>query len=200
MYKRFLKRAFDVVASLMAIAVLSVPMLVIALAIRIGGGGPVLFKQMRVGKGQKQFSILKFRTMRTDAPADMPSGDPRDPERWVTRLGTFLRRTSIDELPQIFNILAGQMSFVGPRPVIPNEEELIAERDLYGANDVRPGLTGWAQINGRETLTDTEKATLDGEYVRMLGSGFFRGILIDARCIIGTVPTVIKSARKGRKN
>ena len=193
MYKSFLKRASDILMSLVAIALLLLPMAFIAIAIKIDSRGPVFFKQKRVGKDKKTFYILKFRTMRTDAPKDAPTHTLEDPKKWITKLGSFLRKTSLDELPQLFNILVGQMSVVGPRPALWNQDDLLAERDKYEANGIRPGLTGWAQINGRDELPIPVKAQLDGEYVEKLNSGFFGGILIDVRCIFGTVFSVLRS-------
>ena len=187
MYKHFLKRVFDFLISLIAIIVLAVPMLILAIAIKCDSKGPVFFKQKRIGKGKKIFTILKFRTMRTDTPPDAPTHELADPKKWITKVGGFLRKTSLDELPQIFNIFAGQMSVIGPRPALWNQDDLIAERDKYGANDVRPGLTGWAQINGRDELEIPVKAKLDGEYVERMGFFF------DCKCFFGTVFSVLKS-------
>ena len=193
MYKSFLKRVSDIFMSLVAIVVLSLPMAVIAIAIKIDSRGPVLFKQKRIGKDKKTFYILKFRTMRTDAPKDAPTHTLSDPGKWITKVGGFLRKTSLDELPQIFNIFVGHMSVIGPRPALWNQDDLIAERDKYGANGIRPGLTGWAQINGRDELPIVTKAKLDGEYVERLNSGFFKGIFMDVRCLFGTVFSVLRS-------
>jgi len=187
MYERIIKRAIDIFLSLMGIIVLAIPMLVIALAIKIDSKGPVFFSQKRVGIHKKYFSILKFRTMRTDTPHDAPTHELSDPKKWITKVGAFLRKTSLDELPQLFNIFVGQMSVIGPRPALWNQEDLIAERDKYGANDVRPGLTGWAQINGRDELEIPVKAKLDGEYVERLSFGF------DCKCFFGTITSVLKS-------
>ena len=187
MYERVIKRAIDIFLSLMGIIVLAIPMLVIALAIKIDSKGPVFFCQKRVGIHKKYFSILKFRTMRTDTPHDAPTHELSDPKKWITKVGAFLRKTSLDELPQLFNIFVGQMSVIGPRPALWNQEDLIAERDKYGANDVRPGLTGWAQINGRDELEIPVKAKLDGEYVERLSFGF------DCKCFFGTITSVLKS-------
>jgi O-antigen biosynthesis protein WbqP len=187
MYVRVIKRAIDIFLSLMGIIVLSIPMLVIALAIKIDSKGPVFFCQKRVGIHKKYFPILKFRTMRTDTPHDAPTHELSDPKKWITKVGAFLRKTSLDELPQLFNIFVGQMSVIGPRPALWNQEDLIAERDKYGANDVRPGLTGWAQINGRDELEIPVKAKLDGEYVERLSFGF------DCKCFFGTITSVLKS-------
>lgn len=187
MYKNFFKRLFDIILSGMGILVLALPMLIIAIAIKIDSKGPVLFKQKRVGKEKKHFMIFKFRTMRTDAPHDAPTHELSDPKKWITKVGGFLRKTSLDELPQIFNIFAGHMSVIGPRPALWNQFDLIEERDRYGANDIRPGLTGWAQINGRDELEIDVKARLDGEYIEKLSFGF------DIKCFFGTIKSVLKS-------
>lgn len=187
MYKHFLKRVLDFILSTLGIIVLSLPMLIIALAIKIDSRGPVLFKQKRVGRGKKHFNILKFRTMRIDTPHDAPTHELSDPKKWITRVGGFLRKTSLDELPQLFNIWVGQMSIIGPRPALWNQYDLVEERDKYGANDVRPGLTGWAQINGRDELEIPVKARLDGEYIEK------QGFLFDLRCFFGTIFSVLRS-------
>lgn len=166
MYKAFFKRLLDIVLSLCGIIVLSPVFLVIAAAIIIDDPGPVFFKQKRVGKNKKLFKILKFRSMKMSTPRDTPTHMLKNPEQYITRVGKILRKTSLDELPQIFNIFIGQMSIIGPRPALWNQDDLVAERDKYGANDVRPGLSGWAQINGRDELEIVDKARLDGEYTR----------------------------------
>lgn len=186
MYKRYLKRVIDFILSLIGILCLSWLLLILMAAVKLSSPGPVFFTQKRVGKGKTYFKILKFRTMRTDTPRDMPTHLLENPERYITGVGHFLRRTSLDELPQLFNILAGHMAVVGPRPALWNQEDLIAQRDLYGANDIRPGLTGWAQINGRDELEIPVKARLDGEYVRRMS------LLFDLKCILGTVTAVLK--------
>lgn len=186
MYKHFFKRVVDLTLSFFGIIMLALPMLIIALAIKCDSKGPVFFKQKRVGKNKKFFTILKFRTMRTDTPKDAPTHELSDPKHWITKVGGFLRRTSLDELPQIFNIFAGQMSIIGPRPALWNQDDLIAERDKYGANSVKPGLTGWAQINGRDELEIPVKAALDGEYLEKMGFGF------DCKCFFGTIKSVFK--------
>ena len=187
MYKHFFKRFIDIILSALAIVLLIVPMLLVAIAIKIDSKGPVLFKQKRVGKNKKHFNILKFRTMRIDTPHDAPTHELSDPKKWITKVGGFLRKTSLDELPQIFNIFVGQMSIIGPRPALWNQYDLIEERDKYGANDVRPGLTGWAQINGRDELEISVKAKLDGEYIEK--QSFF----FDIRCFFGTIFSVLRS-------
>lgn len=185
MYVHFFKRLIDIVLSLLGILALSPVLLIIALLIRLDSKGPILFRQKRVGRHKTYFNILKFRTMRVDAPHDMPTHLIVDPEAYLTRVGKVLRRTSLDELPQLFNILAGQMSIIGPRPALWNQDDLIAARDLYHANDVMPGLTGWAQINGRDELEIEEKARLDGEYAARISFAF------DCKCFFGTIHTVI---------
>ena len=187
MYNKFFKRFFDFILSGLGILVLGLPMLIIALVIKLDSKGPVLFKQKRVGKGKTHFMILKFRTMRTDTPHDAPTHELSDPDKWITGVGKFLRKTSLDEIPQLFNIFVGQMSIIGPRPALWNQFDLIEERDKYGANDVRPGLSGWAQINGRDELEIDVKARLDGEYVEKMG------LMFDIKCILGTVKSVLKS-------
>ena len=186
MYQKGIKRLLDVVLSACGLLVLSPLLLLLCLAIKLDSPGPVFFKQKRVGIHKSYFNILKFRTMRTDTPKDVPTHLLSDPTKWITKTGAFLRRTSLDELPQLFNILAGQMSVIGPRPALWNQADLIAERDKYGANDVKPGLTGWAQINGRDELPIPVKAKLDGEYVRRLSFGF------DCKCFFGTVKSVLR--------
>ena len=164
-----LKRTIDVVLSGGAIVVLSPVFGLLALAIKLDSKGPVLFKQKRVGKDKELFEIYKFRTMRTDTPSDMPTHMLKDPNQFITKTGKLLRKTSLDELPQIFNIFTGKMSIIGPRPALWNQDDLIAERDKYHANDVTPGLTGWAQINGRDELEIDVKAKFDGDYVNEMG-------------------------------
>ena len=186
MYKRYIKRLLAVVLSAAGILCLGWLLILLCLAIKIDSPGPVLFKQKRVGIHKTYFEILKFRTMRIDTPKDMPTHLLADPEQYITRVGKFLRKTSLDELPQLFNILAGDMAVIGPRPALWNQYDLIEERDKYGANDVRPGLTGWAQINGRDELEIDVKARLDGEYVEKLSFWF------DVKCFVGTVVSVLR--------
>lgn len=186
MYKHFLKRFLDIALSLCGLIVLALPMLFFAVLVKLDSPGPVLFWQKRVGIHKTTFMMPKFRTMRTDTPANMPTHLLADPEKWITRTGSWFRRLSIDELPQILCIFTGKMSIIGPRPALWNQEDLIAERDKYGANDVRPGLTGWAQINGRDELDIPVKARLDGEYVEQLS------FLFDCRCFFGTIFKVLK--------
>ena len=187
MYKCFGKRLIDIVLSVLGIIILSPVLLILAIAIKVDSPGPVLFKQKRVGIHKTHFNILKFRTMRIDTPKDIPTHLLEDPDQWITKLGAFLRKTSLDELPQLFNILVGHMSTIGPRPALWNQYDLLEERDKYGANDVMPGLTGWAQVNGRDELPIDVKARLDGEYVRRLSFGF------DVKCFLGTIKAVISS-------
>jgi len=187
MYKHFFKRLIDFFLSFTGICILLLPMLILAIIIKIDSRGRVFFKQKRVGKNKKHFGILKFRTMRIDTPHDAPTHELSDPKKWITRVGGFLRKTSLDELPQLFNILVGHMSIIGPRPALWNQYDLIEERDKYGANDVRPGLTGWAQINGRDELEIDVKAKLDGEYIEKMGFFF------DIKCFFGTIFSVLKS-------
>ena len=185
MYRNCIKRILAIVLSLVGILALGWLLILLSIAIKLDSPGPVLFRQKRVGLGKSHFYILKFRTMRIDTPRDIPTHLMVNPEQYITRVGRFLRKTSLDELPQLFNILAGHMAIVGPRPALWNQFDLIAERDKYGANDVRPGLTGWAQINGRDELEIDVKARYDGEYVQRLSLAF------DIRCILGTVTAVL---------
>jgi len=187
MYKAFFKRLIDILLSGIGILVLALPMLIIAVMIKTDSKGPVFFKQTRVGIHKKHFQILKFRSMKTEAPKDCPTHELGTGVSYITKVGGFLRKTSLDELPQLFNIFAGSMSIIGPRPALWNQDDLIAERDKYGANDVPPGLTGWAQINGRDELPIDVKARLDGEYVERMSFGF------DCKCFFGTILSVLKS-------
>lgn len=181
-----LKRISDIILSFIGLVILSPIMLIIIVIIKIDSKGPVLFKQKRIGKKKIHFNMLKFRTMKTDTPKDMPTHLLENPDEYITKIGKFLRKTSLDELPQIWNIFIGQMSIVGPRPALWNQYDLITERDKYGANNVQPGLTGWAQINGRDELPIQVKAKLDGDYVKKMG------LLMDAKCFFGTIVSVIK--------
>lgn len=192
MYQHVFKRLGDFLLATLAIILLAFPMLVIAIIIKADSKGPVFFKQKRVGKGKKLFTILKFRSMPTTVPKDMPTHQFEEKNQ-LSRWQRFMRKSSIDELPQIFNIWVGQMSIVGPRPALWNQDDLIAERDKYGANDVRPGLTGWAQINGRDELEIPLKAKLDGDYTAALRHGRFRGFGMDFRCFFGTFLSVLRS-------
>ena len=186
MYRTFFKRLLDIILSGCAIVILSPLLLIIAVAIKIDDPGPVLFRQKRVGIHKTHFSIMKFRTMKMDTPKDTPTHLLENPEQYITKVGKFLRKSSLDELPQIFQIFTGKMSIIGPRPALWNQFDLIAERDKYGANDVRPGLTGWAQINGRDELPIEVKARFDGEYVEKLS------FLFDCKCFFGTIASVLK--------
>lgn len=190
MYKNFFKRLIDIVLSGLGIIVLIPVWLILAIAIKIDDPGPVFFKQKRIAKdknGQIQyFNILKYRSMKTSTPKDTPTHLLSNPEQYITKVGGFLRKTSLDELPQIFNIFKGEMSIIGPRPALWNQEDLYAERAKYGANSVTPGLTGWAQINGRDELEIDVKAKLDGEYVEKLSLG------MDVKCFFGTIMSVLK--------
>ena len=187
MYQKYAKRLIDLLLSACAIVALSPVYLLICIAIVADDPGPVFFRQKRVGIHKTHFLILKFRTMKVSTPKDVPTHLLENPEQYITRVGKFLRKTSLDELPQIFQIFTGKMAIIGPRPALWNQFDLIAERDKYGANDVRPGLTGWAQINGRDELPIDVKARFDGEYVRNLSFAF------DCKCFFGTIRSVLKS-------
>ena len=180
-YEKYIKRGLDVILSFGGLVVLSPVFLILAVAIYIDDPGPVLFTQKRVGKNKQYFKLHKFRSMKMCTPHDKPTHMLENPEQYITRVGKFLRAHSLDELPQIWDIFIGNMSVIGPRPGLWNQDLLTAERDKYGANDVKPGLTGWAQINGRDELEIPEKAKLDGEYVEKLSFGF------DMRCFLGSV-------------
>ena len=181
-----IKRIIDLTLSIAGLVVLSPVLLVLAFAIKLDSPGPVLFKQKRVGINKTHFNIYKFRTMRTDTPKDTPTHLLADPDKYITKAGRLLRKASLDELPQIINILLGQMAIIGPRPALWNQYDLIEERDKYGANDIRPGLTGWAQINGRDELPIEVKSKYDGEYVRRMS------FLFDLKCLVGTILVVIR--------
>ena len=186
MYKKFIKRAIDVVLSFVGIVVLSPVYLFLFILIKCDSPGPVLFKQKRVKRGKKYFNILKFRTMYIDTPQNMPTHMLENPEQYITKTGKFLRKYSLDELPQIFNIFLGDMTIIGPRPALWNQEDLIAERDKYGANDIKPGLTGLAQISGRDELEIEVKAALDGEYAEKMSFWF------DVKLFFRTILSVLK--------
>ena len=183
----YLKRVIDFCMALLGLILLSPILLILVIAIKADSKGPVLFKQKRVGINKSHFMILKFRTMRIDTPKDVPTHMLANPEQYITKVGKFLRKTSLDELPQIINILKGDMAIVGPRPALWNQYDLIKARDKYGANDIRPGLTGWAQINGRDELEIPVKAKLDGEYVAKMGPW------MDIKCFFGTFASVLRS-------
>ncbi|EFW23636.1 sugar transferase [Solobacterium moorei] len=181
-----IKRLIDLVLSVCGLIVLSPLLIAIVIAIKLDSKGPVIFKQKRVGKNKTYFNIWKFRTMRTDAPKDMPTHLLSSPDAYITKIGKFLRQTSLDELPQILQIVVGKMAIIGPRPALWNQYDLIEERDKYGANDITPGLTGWAQVNGRDELEIPVKAKLDGEYVEKMG------FMMDCKCFIMTIFSVAR--------
>lgn len=187
MYKNGIKRGIDFVLSFIGLIVLSPIFLILCIWIKLDSKGTILFKQKRIGIHKSYFNIYKFRTMYIDTPKDMPTHMLSNPDQYITKAGKFLRKTSLDELPQIINILKGEMAIIGPRPALWNQDDLIAERDKYHANDVRPGLTGWAQINGRDELEIPVKAKLDGEYVNRIS------FLFDIKCFFGTITSVLKS-------
>ncbi len=187
MYSKFIKRLIDIVLSGLGLICLAIPMLIVAIIIRCEDPGPVIFKQKRVGENKKYFSLYKFRSMKMETPHDMPTHLLENPEQYILKVGGLIRKMSIDELPQLWNIFKGDMSIIGPRPALWNQDDLIAERDKYGANDVKPGLTGWAQINGRDELEIDVKAKLDGEYVEKMSFAF------DCKCFFGTIVSVLKS-------
>ena len=186
MYERGIKRIIDLILSVIIFLILLPVFIIIIFAIKIDSKGPVFFKQKRVGKGKSYFEILKFRTMYIDTPKDMPTHLLENPEAFITKVGKFLRKTSLDELPQLINIIKGDMSFIGPRPALWNQYDLIEERDKYHANDIRPGMSGWAQINGRDELEIPVKAKLDGYYCEHLS------FLFDVRCFFGTFISVLR--------
>lgn len=181
-----IKRLIDLILSVCGLIVLSPLLIAIVIAIKLDSKGPVIFKQKRVGKNKTYFNIWKFRTMRTDAPKDMPTHLLSSPDAYITKIGKFLRQTSLDELPQILQIVVGKMAIIGPRPALWNQYDLIEERDKYGANDITPGLTGWAQVNGRDELEIPVKAKLDGEYVEKMG------FIMDCKCFIMTIFSVAR--------
>lgn len=181
-----IKRFIDILLSLLGLILLSPVFFILIVAIKLDSKGPILFKQKRIGINKSHFNILKFRTMRIDTPKDTPTHLLENPEQWITKTGKFLRKTSLDELPQIWNIFVGQMSIIGPRPALWNQYDLIEERDKYGANGILPGLTGWAQINGRDELPIEVKAKFDGEYVKKVS------LLFDMKCFFGTILCVLK--------
>lgn len=191
-YDKVIKRLIDFLLSAIGIIVLIPFWIIIAVLIKADDPGPILFKQKRIARDNKDgsicyFNIYKYRSMKTSTPKDMPTHMLKNPEQYITRVGAFLRKTSLDELPQIFNIFMGKMAIVGPRPALYNQTDLYEERKKYGANKVRPGLTGWAQINGRDELEIKDKARLDGEYVKRLS------FLMDLRCFFGTFLSVLRA-------
>lgn len=191
MYRLFLKRLIDIVFSFIGIVVLALPMIVFAFIVKGEDPGPVFFRQKRIGIHKTQFGLLKFRSMKMSTPHDMPTHMLENPERYILKCGRWMRKMSIDELPQLFNIFTGKMSIIGPRPALWNQDDLIAEREKYGANDIKPGLTGWAQINGRDELEIPIKAKLDGEYVAALNAGHGKGFAMDCKCFFGTIKSVL---------
>ena len=186
MYKNFFKRFIDIALSFIGIVVLAIPMFIVAIIIKLDSPGPVFFKQKRVGKDKKYFTIIKFRSMPVTAPHDTPTHQLENTEQLLSKFQRFERKMSLDELPQLFNILIGDMSIIGPRPALWNQDDLIAERDKYGANGIRPGLTGLAQISGRDELEIPVKARLDGEYIEKMS------FLFDCKCFFGTITAVLK--------
>ena len=193
MYEKFFKRLIDVILSFLALIVLSWLYLVLIVAIKIDDPGPAFFTQKRVGIHKSYFKLHKFRSMKMSTPHDIPTHQLENPEQYITKVGKFLRKSSFDELPQIWDIFVGKMSIIGPRPALWNQDDLVAERDKYGANDVKPGLTGWAQINGRDELEIPVKAKLDGEYTEKLKKGGFKAFGFDMRCFFGSIFSVMKS-------
>ena len=197
MYKCVVKRTLDLIFSGVAAILLTLPMLIVAIAIKIDDRGPALFKQRRVGQKKNgeltYFMMWKFRSMKMCTPHDVPTHLLEDPEQYITRVGKFIRKTSMDELPQIYQVFAGKLSIVGPRPALWSQDDLVAEREKYGANEMKPGITGWAQINGRDELEIPVKAKFDGEYTEAINAGKFKGFAMDMKCFFGTVSSVLKS-------
>lgn len=191
MYKAFIKPCFDVCIAFILIVILLIPMLAIGIAVKVSSSGPILFMQKRVGKDNVLFSMPKFRSMYTSAPKNQPTHLLQNPEQWVTKVGKFLRKSSLDELPQLFSILTLKMSFVGPRPALFNQQDLLEARTANGSDQIRPGLTGWAQINGRDELPVAVKAKFDGEYSNALAKGGFTAFAMDCRCFFGTFIKVL---------
>ena len=187
MYKNGIKRVIDFILALCGLVILSPIFIILCIWIKIDSRGPILFKQKRIGINKTYVNIFKFRTMYINTPKDIPTHMLKDPDQFITKAGKFLRKTSLDELPQIINILKGEMAIIGPRPALWNQDDLIEERDKYHANDVRPGLTGWAQIHGRDELEIQIKAKLDGEYIECIS------FLFDLKCFFGTIVSVLKS-------
>ena len=186
MYKKLVKRLLDIVLSLAGLIVSAIPMAVITLVIKREDPGPAVFKQKRFGIHKSFFTLYKFRSMKLSTPHDVPTHQLEDPEQYLLKSGKFIRKYSLDELPQLLNIFKGDMSVIGPRPALWNQDDLIEERDKYGANDVKPALTGWAQINGRDELEIPVKAKLDGEYAQKLS------FIFDCRCFFGTFLKVLR--------
>lgn len=192
MYEKIVKRIVDVMIAALALVGLSWLYVLFALAIVLDDPGPILFAQKRIGKDRSTFMLYKFRTMKCSAPHDMPTHLLADPQRYITRVGALLRKTSLDELPQFWNILSGSMSLIGPRPALWNQQDLIEAREQYGANSVRPGLTGLAQISGRDRLSIPQKAKIDGDYVKALRRGGWTAFRMDLKCFFGTVLSVLR--------
>ena len=192
-YDKYLKRGIDITLSLGGLIVLSPLLVGLSVAIFIDDPGPILFTQKRIGKNKQYFKLHKFRSMKMSTPHDKPTHMLDNPEQYITRVGKFIRSHSLDELPQIWDIFIGNMSVIGPRPALWNQDLLVAERDKYGANDVKPGLTGWAQINGRDELEIPDKAKLDGEYVEKISRGGLKALLFDIKCFLGTFLSVLRS-------
>lgn len=193
MYEKVIKRFIDIVLSFLALIVLSWLYLILIIAIKINDPGPAFFTQKRVGIHKSYFKLHKFRSMKMSTPHDIPTHQLENPEQYITKVGKFLRKSSFDELPQIWDIFIGKMSIIGPRPALWNQDDLVAERDKYGANDVKPGLTGWAQINGRDELEIPVKAKLDGDYTKKLKQGGFKAFGFDLRCFFGSIFSVLRS-------
>lgn len=192
MYERVVKRGIDVLFALSGLVLLSWLFLVLLVAIKLDDPGPVFFSQKRIGKNKTYFQMHKFRTMKVSTPHEVPTHLLEKPEQYITKIGAFLRKFSLDELPQLWDILVGNMSIVGPRPALWNQEDLLVEREKYGANAVRPGLTGWAQINGRDELEISEKARLDGYYATRLAQGGLGAFSMDCKCFFGTIKAVFR--------
>lgn len=191
-YEKYVKRFLDIVLSLVGLVLLSPFFLVIVIVMEIDDPGPVIFSQKRIGKNKKFFKLYKFRTMKMSTPHDVPTHMLKNPEKYITRTGRFMRKHSIDEVVQCFNVLCGSISIIGPRPALWNQDLLTAERDKYGANDIKPGLTGWAQINGRDELEIPVKAKLDGEYTAKLKKGGWTAFAFDCKCFLGTFFSVLR--------
>lgn len=193
MYEKVIKRFIDIVLSFLALIVLSWLYLILIIAIKINDPGPAFFTQKRVGIHKSYFKLHKFRSMKMSTPHDIPTHQLENPEQYITKVGKFLRKSSFDELPQIWDIFIGKMSIIGPRPALWNQDDLVAERDKYSANDIKPGLTGWAQINGRDELEIPIKAKFDGDYTAKLKQGGFKAFGFDLRCFFGSIFSVLRS-------
>lgn len=193
LYDKFIKRLIDIILSFLGLVFLSPIYLAFAVAIKIDDPGPVFFTQKRIGRNKRFFKLHKFRSMKMSTPHDTPTHMLNNPEQYITKVGGFVRKHSIDELPQIWDIFVGNMSIIGPRPALWNQDVLVSERDKWGANDIKPGLTGWAQINGRDELEIVDKAKLDGEYTEKLKKGGFGAFAFDIKCFFGTILSVLRS-------